>query len=377
MNKKEDYYKILGIDKSANEKEIKKAYRKLAMEHHPDRSSSKESEAKMREINEAYEVLSNPEKKAIYDKYGHEAANNPGFNGFNAGSAGFGNFGGFSNFGGFDSIFEEFFGGSRSHSKQNSNYPYPGESYSTQVKISFLDSVHGRVISQKLDKYKDCESCNGTGARSKSDIKTCSTCNGRGSVEKLVNSLFGKIKQSVTCSTCNGLGQEITHKCPSCKGAKKIKESISQKISIPAGVISGQEVLLRGFGGPGFNGGPNGDLYIRVYVTEHPYYQRINDDIYVDFPISIVNLILEKPVVVPTPYGDEKIKIKSTFKNDQIITFKGKGFKRKNRVGDLKIRLKFEIPNFSSKVKKNLESLLSETNDSINEDFVKKVNSIK
>jgi molecular chaperone DnaJ len=303
MNKR-DYYEVLGITKSADAKEIKKAFRRLAMQYHPDRSKASDAEDKFKEINEAYEVLSNPEKRSVYDQYGHEGLNTNGAPG---------GFGGFQGFGGFGDIFSDLFGG---NNRGRSNGPMQGRDYQSEISINFLNSILGISIVRNLPKYEVCNTCHGTKAQSSSDIIRCDKCNGSGQVTRIMSTPFGKIQQKSLCSKCEGKGSYIKHKCKTCSGEGIVVTKKEVEIEIPAGINQGQIIVVEGFGGPGTNGGRNGDLHLVIDVIPHNHFTRDENNIHLKLPVSIKDVIIGATINVPTPYGDKQIKISKRNKNN-------------------------------------------------------------
>ncbi len=369
---KKDFYEILGLSKSATTDEIKKAYRTLAKKYHPDVNKSPDAEEKFKEVNEAYEILSDDEKRKIYDQYGHDGLNN------NGGFGGANPFEGFG-FGGADidlgDIFGSFFGGGGSRRQQQDNRPRKGQTLQSRIKISFIDSVIGKTIEENLNKYEICSGCNGTGAESSSDIMTCDQCSGRGRVVTQRRTPFGVVNSESICPKCDGQGKIIKTKCKTCKGQKYISKNVKTKISIPAGIRSGQDVIVEGFGGPGINGGPSGDLLINVLVEPHKYFAREQNNIHIDFPVSFVDIINEAKVKIPTPYGVEKITLASDIKSGDVLTIKEKGFKilGKKGYGDLKLHVKVYIPKLSKKEKEKIIEILKDNKDDQSEIWLKKV----
>lgn len=362
---KRDYYEVLGLSKGASEDEIKKAYRKLAKKYHPDVNKDKDAEEKFKEINEAYEVLSDPNKKASYDQFGFAGMD---------GASGFGGFDGFS--GGFSSmddlndIFSSVFGSSSfsgfgRSTRRNNNAAMKGESQYMRMDIDFLDAVHGvdKTISLNVD--KKCDHCNGLGAASPSDIKTCPTCNGTGRTIRQMRTPFGIMEQASTCQDCNGTGKKITKKCPHCNGEgyKRIKEEVD--VTIPAGINSGQQVRLQGYGERGINGGPNGDLYIEINVRPHKVFRRDGSNINVKIPISAIDATLGTKVDVPTCYGDVELTIPAGTQPGQIMRMKGYGVKnlRTNQTGDQMVEIEVQIPTKLTKEEKDLYQKLANRNN--------------
>lgn len=372
---KKDYYEILGITKSATNDDIKKAYRTLAKKYHPDINKESNAEAKFKEINEAYEVLSNDEKRKLYDQYGHQAVDgSAGAHGYQNPFSGFESFFGGANEIDLGDVFGSFFGGGM-NKKRNYSGPSKGQDISSRIKITFFESAHGKTIEEKLSKHEICSLCNGSGAHSNSDIVNCSTCKGNGQVLRQRRTPFGVVNSREICSACSGQGKIIKNKCNKCKGQKYVTREVLTKITIPAGIKNGQEVIVEGFGGPGINGGPSGDLVIVVYVENHKYFVREQNNIHMDFPVSFYDIILEARVKVPTPFGIEIIKLTNDIKNDEIITIKEKGFKSLStkRCGDLKLHVKIYIPKMSKTEKVELCEVLKNNKDETKENWLKKV----
>lgn len=368
---KRDYYEVLGIDKNASSDDIKKSYRKLAKKYHPDINKEAGAEEKFKEINEAYEVLSDPQKKQIYDEYGHAGLENGGMGGYDGfsgfSSGGFtdindifetfmGGMGGFSNFG---------FGGSRS---SRSNSPIKGENRYMQMSIEFLEAVKGIKKTIIISVDKKCEKCDGTGAKSKSDIETCKTCNGTGKVTRQTRTAFGVMQTVADCPDCNGTGKHIKNKCPNCNGTGYINKKENVEVNIPAGISSGQQVRLAGYGERGYNGGPNGDLYIEIIVKPHKFFVREGNDIYITVPISAIDATLGCKVDVPTCNGDVSLTIPPGSQPGQRLRIKGYGVKslRTNQVGDQYVELKVEIPTKLTKEEKDLYKKLQTKTDKEN-----------
>lgn len=370
MNKK-DYYEVLGISKNATKDEIKKAFRTLAKKYHPDINKEKDAEEKFKEINEAYEILGDEEKKARYDKYGHQGVNSQ-FDGFNASS-----FGGFEGFGSeIEEIFSSFFGGRRGSTRsQNSNRPMKGQTLQSKITITFMDSVLGKIMQIPLNKYEICSLCKGNGVENPSDLVTCSHCNGTGNIEQHIKTPFGVVASKNTCNRCLGNGKIIKTPCKECKGKKYISKNVNTKITIPAGINSGQQIIVNGFGGAGINGGPAGDLIIIVFVENHNFYIRENNNIHLNIPVSIVDIINENSILIPTPYGEESIKISDDLKSGDVLTIRNKGFKdvKSNKYGDLKLHISIFIPKMSRKEKQNIQEALKNNDDKQYNRWINKV----
>ena len=375
MADKRDYYEVLGLSKGASEDEIKRAYRKLAKQYHPDVNKAPDAEAKFKEINEAYSVLSDSEKRATYDQFGFA-----GMDGANFGGSGFGGFGGmnmddlgdiFSSFmGGMGGGFSGFNFGGRSSRR---NGPMKGENRYMSMDIEFLEAVHGVEKTVNISVDKKCEHCDGTGAESKSDIETCSKCNGSGVTMRQSRTPFGVIQQQGVCPDCNGTGKHIKKICPHCGGTgyNNVREKVD--VNIPAGISSGQQVRIQGYGERGENGGPNGDLYIEIRVRPHKYFIREDNDIYIKVPITSVEATLGTKIDVPTPYGDVELTIPAGTQPNSRLRLKGYGVKdlRGSSKGDQYVEVEVNIPKKLSKEEKELYEKLSAKKESIFEKFKK------
>ncbi|HOX14910.1 MAG TPA: molecular chaperone DnaJ [Smithellaceae bacterium] len=311
---KKDYYQILGVGKTASDEELKKSYRKIAMQCHPDRNpGDKEAEEKFKEAAEAYEVLSDRQKREIYDQYGHAGLSNTGFQGF----SGFDDV--FSNFG---DIFEDVFGFGRTRGRGRTRQAArTGADLRYDLKISFLDAAFGLTTTIDLEKLNTCHGCQGTGAAPGTSSSNCPTCHGRGQV--IQSSGFFTI--SSTCPHCHGQGKFITKPCPTCRGAGKEQQRKTVELKIPAGVETGSRLRLRGEGEAGEQGGPCGDLYVFLQVEDHDFFIRSEDDIICRIPISFVQASLGGTVIVPTLEESEKIKIPRGTQTGRTFRLKGKG----------------------------------------------------
>ena len=371
MADKRDYYDVLGLSKGASEDEIKKAYRKLAKQYHPDINKSPDAEAKFKEINEAYEVLSDSQKRSNYDQFGFDGVDPNGF------GQGFSNFNMddlgdiFSNFmGGMGGGFSGFNFGGRSSRRTG---PMKGENRYMSMDIEFLEAVHGVSKTININVDKKCEQCDGTGAQSKSDIETCPTCHGSGVTMRQSRTPFGVIQQQGVCPDCRGSGKHIKKVCPHCGGTgyNNVKEKV--EVNIPAGISSGQQVRLQGYGERGENGGPNGDLYIEIRVRSHKYFVRDDNDIYIKIPITSVEATLGTTIDVPTPYGDVELSIPAGSQPNSRLRIKGYGIKdlRGSSKGDLYVELEVTIPKKLSKEEKELYEKLSEKKENIFDKFKK------
>jgi molecular chaperone DnaJ len=321
---KRDYYEILGISKSASTDEIKKAYRKVAMQYHPDRNAGdKTAEEKFKEAAEAYEVLSDTEKKSQYDRFGHAGLKNNG-------RGGFGNMNTediFSQFGDIfgDDIFGSFFGGG-SRGGGRRNHGVRGSNLRVKIKLNFEEIANGATKTIKVKKYVSCNTCNGTGAKDKGGVQTCTTCGGSGQVRKVTNTFLGQMQTVTTCPACNGEGTTITNKCTSCRGEGRVYGEETVNIDIPAGVQEGMQLSMSGKGNAGERGGPSGDLIILIEEENHQYLQRDGLNVVFDLHISFTDVVFGTQVEVPTIDGKAKIKIPAGTQSGKIFRLKGKGF---------------------------------------------------
>ena len=353
---KRDYYEVLGLTKSASTDEIKKAYRTLAKKYHPDLNKAADAAEKFKEVQEAYEVLSDPEKKNRYDQYGFAGVDENYSNGFN--------FNGFSS-GGFDDlndIFGSFFGsGFRgSQSSRSSNGPRRGQDKYMEMSIDFMDAVRGLSKTITLEVEEQCSQCLGSGARSKDDIKVCPKCNGRGRVLRQQQTMLGIMQSESICPDCNGTGKKIERKCPNCHGQGYVKKKIEVEVNIPAGIQSGQQLRIAGKGDRGYNGGDNGDLYIEINVIDSKQFERDGNDIYVSVSISAVDATIGCSIDVPTVYGDVELDIPAGTQPNQKFRLKGKGMKdvRSNNYGDEYVIVNIKIPSSLSRDEKDLYNQL-------------------
>ncbi|MFA5035806.1 MAG: molecular chaperone DnaJ [Candidatus Izemoplasmatales bacterium] len=314
---KRDYYEVLGINRSATEDDIKKAYRSLAKKYHPDVSTEKNAEAKFKEVQEAYEVLSDSGKRTQYDQFGHAAFDQTRGQGFQG--AGFEGFD-------FGDIFSAFFGGgARGQTQANRARPRKGADIQRRMTISFEESIFGKRETLKVPAYDECPSCHGTGAKSPSDIKICSKCRGTGEVTVESQTLFGRTQTRTTCPNCRGTGKEIINKCPTCGGDGRIKVNKDVEIRVPEGIETGQQIRIEGFGNKGMFGGPNGDLYIVFDVTPSDIFTREGDDIVITMPISFSQAALGAEIEVPTVYGKVLLKIPAGTQSNAKFRIREKG----------------------------------------------------
>ncbi|MGI8634688.1 MAG: molecular chaperone DnaJ [Segetibacter sp.] len=368
MSTKRDYYEVLGVGKSAGGDEIKKAYRKVAMQYHPDRNpGDHEAEEKFKEAAEAYEVLSDADKKAKYDRYGHQAFG-PGTGGFGGGHASnmediFSQFGDI--FG--EDIFGNFFGGGggRSRSGGRRATGQRGSNLRVKLKLNFEEIAKGVTKNIKVKKYVSCNTCSGSGAKDKGSMQTCSTCNGSGQVRKVQNTFLGQMQTVTTCSTCNGEGTTITAKCTTCKGEGRIYGEEMVSLDIPAGVQEGMQLSLSGKGNAGERGGSNGDLIILIEEEAHPGLHRDGLNVAFELFITFPDAVFGTNVEVPTIDGKAKIKIPAGTQSGKIFRLKGKGFPEVNGYskGDQLIHVNVWTP---QNVSSDERAMLERMNDSDN-----------
>lgn len=370
---KRDYYEVLGVDKNADDATIKKAYRTLAKKYHPDMNpGDKEAEAKFKEVNEAYDVLSDPDKKAKYDQYGHAA--------FDPSAGGGAGFGGFGDFGGFDinDIFSSFFGGASGGSTRR-NGPVRGDDITVRLTISFEESVFGCKKEVSYNKIQKCADCSGTGAAKGSSPKTCSACGGSGQVRVQQRTPFGIMQTQKTCDTCHGTGKIIENKCPNCRGTGFVRVPKKLEVNIPAGIDDGQQLSLRYQGSDGMNGGNAGDLYIIISVRPHSVFERDGDDLYCEVPITYAEATLGAEIEIPTLEGSMKYTIPEGTQTGTVFTLRNKGVTRVNSKvrGNLYITVVVEVPkNLTSEQKNLLEKFAAscgESNYSKRTSFLKRI----
>jgi molecular chaperone DnaJ len=342
MPAKRDYYEVLGIDRNATDEEIRKAFRKLAFKYHPDHNHDDEAGEKFKEVNEAYEMLSDPDKRAAYDRFGHGGAE--GF--FGRGFEGF-------DFGGFGDIFDAFFGGAATATRQA---PQRGADLSYNITITFEEAALGCEKEITIARTENCSLCQGIGCKPGSQPTRCPNCNGTGQVRRVQQSLFGRFTNITTCPQCRGEGRIIAQPCPQCRGTGKEKHKRNISFNIPAGVDNGSQIRLRGEGEAGTRGGSPGDLYISLSVKEHEFFTRYNDDILYDLPINIVQAALGTEVEVPTLDSKTKLKIPAGSQTGQVFRLKGQGIThlRSNGRGDQLVTLFVVTPDSLSEKQRQL-----------------------
>lgn len=353
---KRDFYEVLGVDKSASDDELKKAYRKAAKKYHPDLNPGDEAaEKSFKEVNEAYEVLSDKEKRARYDQFGHAGVDpNFGAGGYGGGNP-FG--GGFSgDFGDLGDIFSSFFGGGFGGGgrRANPNAPKRGNDTAASVTISFEEAAKGCTKTVKVTKIETCKECGGSGAKKGTTSKTCPVCHGSGQVSSAQRTPFGVIQTQQVCNHCHGSGKVIDNPCHTCAGKGRIRHTVEETVNIPAGIDDGQVISLRGGGDAGVNGGPNGDLRINVNVRPHPIFERSGYDIFCEIPITFTQAALGAEITVPTLEGKVKFTIHEGTQPGDEFKLKGKGIQRLNYSGkgDLYVKITVEVPKDLTKSQK-------------------------
>lgn len=315
---KRDYYEILGVEKNASETEIKKAFRKLARQYHPDvNPGDKSAEEKFKEVNEAYEVLNDPEKRARYDQFGHAGTDpNAGFGGFGGGATGFG---------GFEDIFEAFFSGAGARQPRG---PQRGSDLRLDIELSFEEAAFGVEKDIDVPSLENCPICQGSGSKPGTHPEKCRKCNGSGQVRTTQRTPLGNFQTVRTCTDCGGEGTIINNPCTECRGRGKVRKTRSLHIKIPGGVDSGSRIRIGGEGEPGTKGGPRGDLYVYIQVKPHKIFKRQDDDIFMEMPITFVQAALGDSIKVPTLQGKAELKIPEGTQTHTVFRLKGQGITR-------------------------------------------------
>ena len=366
---KRDYYEVLGVSKTATQDELKKAYRKLARKYHPDLNKDNEEAAeKFKECNEAYSVLSDDQKRAQYDQFGHAAFENGGM----GGGGGFGGAGGFGGFGGsgMEDIFDMFFGGQggRGGSRAKSG-PQRGADLRFDLEITFEEAAFG--LEKEINLYRDetCDHCHGEGAEPGSKVESCPECNGTGYVRFTQNTMFGQMVNERPCSRCKGEGKIISEPCKECRGKGTVKRNKKLKVKIPAGVDNGSRLRVSGEGEAGAKGGPSGDLYVYLYVKPHKFFERDGTTVLCEVPINIVQATLGADIKVPTLDGQVTMKVPEGTQPGKVLRLKGKGIHslRGGGRGDQLVRIKVVVPTkLSDKQKDALRKFADISKDNIN-----------
>ena len=367
MAQKRDYYEVLGVNKNATDDELKKAYRRLAKKYHPDANldNKEEAEKNFKEVNEAYEVLSDSQKRRMYDQFGHDGP--AGFGGGNPG-------GGYysyssSGFSGFDDIdlgdiFSSIFGGGSSRNSRRNNGPVKGADLRYNMEISFEEAFLGVEKEININRDETCKTCSGNGAKPGTSAETCSVCGGSGQVRHVQNTILGQMQTTKTCSNCHGSGKVIKEVCESCKGKGTIRKTAKIKVKIPAGIDNDQSIVLRGEGEPGVRGGAKGDLYIVVRIKRHSIFTRKGTTVYCNIPITFTQATLGAELEIPMVNGvKEKFRIPEGTQTGTSFTIRNKGFKNinNNMQGDFIFTVNVQIPKRLSKEQRDLLVQLAKT----------------
>ena len=349
MADKRDYYEVLGVDRGADDATIKKAYRKLAKQYHPDMNpGNAEAEVKFKEASEAYAVLTDEEKRRQYDQFGHAA-----FEGGGPGAGGF-DFGDMGDI--FGDIFGDLFGGG-SRSRRASNGPMKGANLRTSVRVTFEEAVFGVEKDLDLNLKDECQTCHGSGAKPGTSPETCSKCGGKGQVVFTQQSLFGTVRNVQTCPDCHGTGKVVKEKCSDCYGSGYVSNRKTIRVSVPAGIDNGQSIRIRDKGEPGTNGGPRGDLLVEIVVSRHPIFQRQDMNIFSTAPITFAQAAIGGEVRISTVDGDVLYQVKPGTQTDTKVRLKGKGvpsLRNKSVRGDQYVTLVVQIPNKLNEEQKEL-----------------------
>lgn len=369
MPQKRDYYEVLGVSKTATDDELKKAYRKLAKQYHPDANpdNKEQAEIKFKEINEAYEVLSDSQKRKMYDQFGHNGPSgfgggNPGGGYYSYSTSGFDGFSGFDDFGDLGDIFSSFFGGGRTSKK--SNGPMKGPDLRYTMDITFEEAFLGVEKEISITREDVCNTCGGSGAKPGTHEETCKVCGGKGQVTQVVNTFMGSIQTSKTCNNCKGTGKVIKEVCETCKGKGNVRKQAKIRVKVPAGIDNDQTIVLRGEGEPGKRGGPKGDLYIVIRVKKHSIFSRQGNNVVCNIPITFTQATLGADLEIPMVDGSkEKFKIVEGTQPGTKFTIYGKGFKiiNSNSQGNFVFTVQVEVPKKLSKEQRELLVQLAKT----------------
>lgn len=382
MADKRDYYEVLGISKGASDDEIKHAYKSLARKYHPDlHPDDKEAESKMKEINEAYEVLSDSDKRQRYDQFGFAGVDPTYGQGQGGGYSGYsqGGFGGFGGFGDVGDIFESFFGGFGGSQRSNPNAPQKGQDIRASLTISFMEACKGTKKQVRVTRYESCPDCNGTGARAGTVPETCPDCHGSGTVKISQRTAFGVFQTTQACSRCGGKGRIIKSVCPKCQGQGRAKNVFTREVEIPAGIDDGQTLRVQGAGNCGANGGSYGDLNIKVSVRDGGIFERDGFDIRTEVPISFAQAVLGDEITVPTIDGNVKYTVPAGTQTGTVFRLRGRGIQKLYRSdrGDQYVTVNVEVPRNLSRRQEELlrefDSSLEDRNQSGRKSFMDKI----
>ena len=350
MSAKRDYYEVLGVGRQATQDEVKRAFRRLARQYHPDVNKSSDAEARFKEINEAYEVLSDTDKRASYDRFGHAGP-----------QAGFGGYGDFSGFGGFEDIFESFFGGMRTGPARGG--PSRGADLRYDLTIEFEDAVFGSEQEIVVSRHEVCPQCQGSGAEPGTQPIRCPQCNGTGEVRRQQQTFLGSFVQVTTCPRCQGEREIVTAPCTRCAGRKVVQIDRAMSVKIPPGVDDGTRIRLAGEGEPGARGGPGGNLYVVLHVKPHTYFRREDSNILLELDVNVAQAALGDKLRIPTLDGDEELVIPAGTQTGEVFRMRGRGVPhlRRNGRGDQLVMVHVLTPTKLSKRQKHLLKELSET----------------
>ena len=382
MADKRDYYEVLGISKGASDDEIKHAYKSLARKYHPDlHPDDKEAESKMKEINEAYEVLSDSDRRQKYDQFGFAGVDPTYGQGQGGGYSGYsqGGFGGFGGFGDVGDIFESFFGGFGGSQRSNPNAPQKGQDIRASLTISFMEACKGTKKQVRVTRYESCPDCNGTGARAGTVPETCPDCHGSGTVKISQRTAFGVFQTTQACSRCGGKGRIIKSVCPKCQGQGRAKNVFTREVEIPAGIDDGQTLRVQGAGNCGANGGSYGDLNIKVSVRDGGIFERDGFDIRTEVPISFAQAVLGDEITVPTIDGNVKYTVPAGTQTGTVFRLRGRGIQKLYRSdrGDQYVTVNVEVPRNLSRRQEELlrefDSSLEDRNQSGRKSFMDKI----
>jgi len=351
---KRDYYEILGVPRGASDDDLKSAFRQLARQYHPDVSDDPDAEEKFKEINEAYAILSDSEKRAAYDRYGHAGVNTQGIPDFTnidlsdilEGIFGFGGFGGMSG-------------------RRSRNTPRRGADLSSRIRLTFEESAFGVEKEIKITRNDTCHTCNGSGAAPGTSARTCPQCNGSGEIRQMHQTLLGSMVQVATCPRCQGRGEIIETPCTTCNGRGLERKTFTKKVSIPAGISEGMQIRLAGEGEPGVNGGPNGNYFLEIDIQKHSFFRRRNDDVLLDLDINIAQAVLGDEIRVPTLNGDVDLRIPPGIQPGKVFRLRGQGIShlRGSGTGDQLVTVSVQVPTKLSTEQRELFEKLAQTMD--------------